>query len=148
MPADVTTARDDIYTTFHVKWDADTPAVNGGAVPEVFRDGIGEPTDKPTTAAWSRIQIRHAAGAQDGFGTGEIRTTKSGLVTVQIFQPLSTSPDTTLAEDLAKIAKSAYEGEVTANCVRFRDVTINEVGPTDAWYQINVVATFEYTEFA
>jgi len=149
MPATFDTARDEILGAFTVKWNADTPAVNGGLIPEIFYEGIGEEGDKPHDAAWARIQIRHNLGEQQALGpsTDRRRFTKLGIVTVQIFAPLEKGLGLSLAEELAKVAKAAFEGKSTTSAVWFRNVSINEIGVDSAWYNMNVVAEFRYDEF-
>lgn len=155
MPASFTTARDDMLSAFTVKWNADTPAVNGGVIPEVRYDGRGESTPPPHDAAWARIKIRHLLGGETAIGghPGSLkRTTKLGVLTVQIFAPYTPAaalpPGVELAEPLAEIAKAAFETKVTANDVIFRNVRPIEVGDdSGTWYQINVLADFEYDEF-
>lgn len=148
MSATFSTARDEILDAFKTAWDAGAGALNSGTVPTVFWDGVPEPVDKPHDAPWARIQIRHGLGGQTGIGRNspQSRFTKTGVVTVQVFQPLA-QPGLSQSEGLAEVAKSAFEGVSTASCVIFRNVRINEVGATDAWYQMNVLAEFEYDEF-
>ena len=138
-------ARDDMLGLFTVKWDANTPAVNGGAIPRIYYDGRGEPGSKPHDAAWCRHQIRHTLGEVTAIGGR--RTTKIGLVTIQIFTPFENGKGLTLGEELAKIGKAAYETVVSANDVIFRNVRALEVGEDGPWYQWNVLAEFEYDEF-
>lgn len=147
-------ARDSILGAFKTKWDADTPAVNGGNVPEVFYEGIGKTTPGPADAPWARVQVRHVDGDVTGVGspTGSLRrTTKTGVVTVQIFTPLFDDDGSprglALAEDLAAVAKAAFEGEVTVEDVIFRRTRAVEVEADGPWFQWNVLSDFEYDEF-
>jgi hypothetical protein len=52
----------------------------------------------------------------------------------------------TLAKRLGKIAVNAFEGKVAgpADDIWFRNVRMNEAGPPDKWFQVNVVAEFLY----
>lgn len=155
MPASFSVARDDMLGAFTVKWNADTPAVNGGVVPEVFYDGIPKASDPPHDKPWAQIEIRHTLGGETAIGGhpgSKRRTTKLGVLTVMIFVPIT--PSTTaptgvaLAEALAEVAKAAFETKVTANDVIFRNVRPIEVGvDSGTWYQINVLSDFEYDEF-
>lgn len=150
MPAEFDVARDDMLGVFKTKWDADTPAVNGGAIPGVYYDGVGEAGPGPHDEAWARVQIRHNLGEVAGIGGpagARQRTRKLGILTVQVFSPLEAGGGLTLAENLAKVAKSAFEAVVTTNGVIFRNVRAVEVGEDGPWYQINVIAEFEYDEF-
>lgn len=147
-------ARDDMLGVFVVKWNADAPAVNGGTAPQIFYDGVGDSGPPDDSTPYCRIQVRHTAGSNAGIGgpPGErVRTEKAGLVTVQVFTPLfnddGSARGTQLAENLSKIAKAAFETVVTENGVIFRNVRPVEVGVDGPWYQINVLAEFEYDEF-
>jgi hypothetical protein len=154
VPATYDTARDEILDRFTVDWAANSPAINGGVEPEVYYDGVGQTGKEPHDAAWVRIQIRHNAGGVTGIGGpagARRRTTKLGLATVQVFTPLfnddGSARGLSLNEELAKVAKDAFEAQTTTSGVIFRNVRINEVGPGGPWYQSNVLAEFEYDEF-
>ena len=154
MSTTLTEARDDIQGAFTLQWNADTPAVTpAGTVPPIFYDGLPDPAEQPVDEPWAHIIVRHNTGnvrGIGGFAPSRRRTTKTGLVTVQIFTPLkadNVGAGTELSENLADIAKDAFEGHTTTNCVIFRDVVPQEVGPDGPWYQVNVLANFEYDEF-
>lgn len=152
MPAfDV--ARDDMLTAFNDKWVAEAPAVTpNGQAPQVFWDGVGEPDSPITTEPWARAQIRHLLGTTRGIGGlagSRRRTEKRGTVTIQIFVPVildGSADPVQVAEDLAIVAKSAFEAVVTSNGVNFRDARINEVGVDGPLYQVNALSDFDYEE--
>ena len=151
MTATLTTARDEIHEIFQTKWDADSPAVNGGAIPPTAYDGRAFTT--PQGQAWARIRVRHAGGTQATLSGGlslpsRTRFNKTGIVIVSIYQPVEAGGDTLLSEQLALIAKEAFEGQQTPSQVWFRDVVSAEVGVDGPWFQVNVTAGFTYDEFA
>lgn len=128
-------------------WRARTPGVNGGKVPEVRWPGVTKDTSPPTTEAWARFTIRHGRDGQRTLGsTGNRRFGRSGIITIQVFTPLVAGGGLSLAENLAIIARDAYEGVGTPEGVWFRNVRITEVGDEGAWHQDNVIAEFEYDE--
>lgn len=140
-------ARDEILGLFKTQWDAETPAVNGGNVPRVEWPGVDSGSPPPAGAAWARIVVRHATSRQTTFGeTGNRRFTRPGLVTVQVFAPTADGIGLSLAEKLAIIARDAFEGRGTASGIWFRNVRITEIGPDGTWYQMNVLAEFQYDE--
>lgn len=140
-------ARDEILGLFKTYWDAETPGVNGSVIPDVDWPGVGLPSVPPAAAAWARIRVKHATSRQTTFGTtGNRRFTRPGLVSVQVFSPLDKGIGLSLAEKLAIIARDAFEGRSTATGIWFRNVRIQEIGPSDAWYQMNVIAEFQYDE--
>ena len=149
MVATFTQARDDILTQFRTTWNADTPAVNGGKIPQVFYEGVAEEDALPQDDAWARIVIRHTLANQSSLSddSGQRRFEKIGIVTVQVFTPLKDGKGTELGEGLAQVAKKAYEGKhtLTSN-VWFRNVRINEIGVDGPWFQMNVLADFIYDE--
>ena len=62
---------------------------------------------------------------------------------VQCFGPLANG-GLTLAEALAKVAREAFEGSVSPGGIWFRKCRVNEIGPDANWFQVNMVADFEY----
>lgn len=141
------TARDEILALFKVAWDANTPAVNGGLTPRVEWDAVDSKTARPVSAAWARITVEHTLAEQSTFGdAGARRFTRFGFVTVQIFQPQNTAGGFTLGEQLAVIARNAFEGVGTASGVWFRNAVISEAGSDAIWSRLNVRAEFQYDE--
>ena len=112
--------------------------------PILYEDRGGTPPKEGT--AWARVTIRHNRGDQETlsnpFGSRLFR--RDGLVFVQIFTPVGNGLEQ--ADALAKIALDAYEGKSSQNGVWFRNVRYREVGPDGNWYQVNVIAEFEYSE--
>ena len=136
-------ARAEIVAAFAPIWTAN--AVNGGVVPSIHWEG--QPFSPPKTAAWVRFSMRHTLSEQaslSGAG-GTRRYEKFGTVFVQVFTPLTTG-SLVLAEELAAVAKSAFEGVSTVNGIWFTGARISEVGPDSSWFQMNVSANFRYDE--
>ena len=157
-------ANDEILTVFRDAWQP------RAAVYENV-DG-SKPTD--VTSTWARAIVRHFTGNQDSLIGGLVRgnpptvttvalgvTAKQvdpinpkeknvrryrhgGLFTAQIFVPIGKG----LMEgyELAKLVSDAFEGTDTPSDVWFRNVRLREIGPDGEWFQINVLADFEYTE--
>lgn len=142
-----TEARDEILGLLKTAWDAGTPALNSGQVVRMEWPGVVQPTAPPADAPYARPAIRHGRGAQRTLGTvGNRRFTRIGLVTVQVFAPISRGGGLSLAESLGIIARDAFEGVGTASGIWFRNVRIQEIGADDIWQQFNVIAEFEYDE--
>jgi hypothetical protein len=151
MTATLSQARDQVLATFKAAWDVGPPS----STVQVIYDGVE--SDKPENAAtpWARVSVRHNP-VQPGAVTlgrapdGKRRYTRTGLVFVQLFTPLGDG--LSLADQLATIARSAFEGVVTTpGNVIFRAVSVNEVGSEvgpekGGWFQTNVTAQFEYDE--
>lgn len=147
MVADLSTARDEMHRIFDDAWEAGAGAVNGGVVPAVKYEGLPQPKAfPPRDAQWGRMRIRHTLAEQSAMSDTVARFEKIGTVTIQIFASLELDEPANRAADLAQIAKGAFEGKKTPSQVWFRNVTVNEIGVDDAWYNINVLADFEYDE--
>jgi hypothetical protein len=145
----ITEARDDIMAAFRVEWNSRAAAANGGTLPKVIWQRV-EPSgaQKPKgTEAWARITVEHNEGGQATFGgPGNRLFDREGIVTVQVFTPQKSDQGGTVLEALGAIARDAFEGRSTPSGVWFRDVRLQEVGPDEPWWQLNVTAKFNYDE--
>lgn len=141
-------AVDEILGLFKAAWDIGSPAYNSGTPLPVEWDGqdTGSPPD--LTKPCARVFVRHVGSRQITFGeTGNRRFNRRGIVTVQVFQPISDRRGLSVVQNLAIIARDAYEGKGTATGIWFRNVRSREVGADGrGWYQYNVTAEFEYDE--
>lgn len=149
MPT-TTEARDEILGLFKAAWDANTPAINGGSVVEVRWQGVDAGTPPAADEPFARITIKHGPSGQTTFGAvGARRFTRFGIVTVQIFDPVSKGGGLVFLDQASNIAKNAFEGVGTASGIWFRDVTIKEIDHSNKygpWQQFNVLADFQYDE--
>jgi hypothetical protein len=141
-------ALDQVQTALKTRWDAAAAAAIGTTyTPELkweMTDSSEEPKvkDRP----WARCTIRHSTGGQRTLGgPGGRRFRQFGIVIVQVFAPWRAGRGATLTHLLAQVAKDAYEG-VSTRDVWFRNVRLSEVGHSGPWYQVNVVADFEWDE--
>jgi len=136
------TATDDILVMFKTAWDAGADDLLG-YVPDVEWPGIIQATPHDKTKPWARITVSHNDGGQTGLGgsAGKMYT-RTGLIMVQVFTPR----DLLMGQQLAIIARNAFEGLQSANGVWFRNGRVNEVGPSAAWYQTNCITDFQYDE--
>lgn len=140
MPIDtIGEARDEILKHFTTQWNAQTPPV-----PALFYEDKTQdlPDDDDP---YARITVRHNDMAQKTVGgnTGSRIFERDGVVVVQIFAPNNDGLQE--ADRLANIAHSAFEGQKTAeDRVDFRNVRIREVGQEGPWFQVNVIADFDW----
>ena len=140
-------ARDAVLDKFKARWDADTIAITGTAVPEVEYQNV-DPSVSPLSKGnkpWARVTMRHATAQQRSMGgLGERMFQRNGVVTIQIFVPTG-KQGLVVADRLGKVAADAFEGEETfAGNVWFRNTTYREVGIDGAWFQVNITTEFEY----
>ena len=126
----------------------------------VFRDAwapTGWPVDYPnikpdttippdTPIPWARVNIVHGSGGQTALAgaDGSRRFDRGGVLIAQIFVP--TGEGAARSQQLQKLVSDAYEGQATPRHIWFRNVRVNEVGPSDGWWQVNVIAEFTYDE--
>lgn len=143
-------ARDSIQTLFFTAWAALTPAVVGGSTPvRIVWDGVDDGTLVDAQRPYANVLIRHFDGRQATFSnpSGLRRFARTGLVTVQIYTPLLSSVGLSVAENLATIARDAFEGVSSPEGIWFTLVATKEVGPDGrGFYQFNVTAQFRYDE--
>lgn len=117
--------------------------------PSIKWQNVQQRSAPSVAAPWMRFNIQHVDGEQDSFGLdGEGSFEARGFVTIQLFVPQDAN-GLISARQLAKVLARAFRGKtgVDEYCgIIFRNVRINEVGPEDRWFQINVLANFEYDE--
>lgn len=140
-------AVDELLGLFKAHWDAETPALNGGSPVHVEWPGVDSGSPPPPDKPYARVRVRHTSSQQLTFGpVGSRRFNRPGFVTVQVFAPLTRGFGLTFAENLAIIARDAYEGRGTASGIWFRRSTVQDIGEDGTWHQMNVVVEFEYDE--
>lgn len=140
MSLTITSARDEILTLFRTTWLAAADSTN---VPLLWDNRA---QDIPTSGSFARVSVRHADGAQATLSgeTGLQSHRLEGTVFVQVFTP--TGDGLTTSDKLVEVAMSAFQGKRTAGGVWFRRVRAAEIGPDGAFFQVNVLADFEYDE--
>jgi len=98
----------------------------------------------PSAANWMRVEYDIISGNQSGFGTSNKKFRRDGLLSIQLFTPLSggsTSPT-----NLAKIVADAFEG-VRLGGIWFRTISgPTPVGQSGGFRQTNIAVAFEYDE--
>lgn len=128
-------ARGAIYAAFVAGWGATSPFLFDN---EVFKT--------PPAGVWARTVVRHAVRAQETLGsTGNRKFESLGSVIVQCFGPLDKGAEG--VDTLAEVAQGIFEGKtLTPENIHFTSAVIQEIGPTDDAYQINVESFFTYRE--
>jgi hypothetical protein len=137
--ADMDAAMTAMLTHFKTAWDAQTPPV-----PPVAWEDTDTDIPEDTDTEWAEVLILHDKAGQSTLGEVGSRTfSKPGHILVRI----RTKPGQgrSRSNALVQNAINAFEGTATtADGVWFRDVSSQEVGNIDGWYQVNVVARFTY----
>ena len=127
-------ARGRIYQDFVTAWGSTSPFTFDN---EAFNQPSGP---------WVRLTVRHNASQQESLGPINRRKfERGGSVFIQCFTPLDSGAAS--ADNLASVARAAFEGRtLTPENIRFTEVIVREIGPSEEWYQVNVEALFTYTE--
>lgn len=137
--------RDEIQSLFNVAWVAGTPSLNGGNAAPIAWPGVDVTPDplKP----WARYQLKENLANQATLApVGSRRFDRLGLILIQVFAPISKGGGVVLADQLAEIARSAYEGKGTASGIWFLNCRVNDIGVDKNWYQKNMIAEFRFQE--
>lgn len=99
----------------------------------------------PSNATWVRCTIKHFDGYQASIGSyGANNQRRTGAVVIQIFAPQNKASED--ARDKADLAITAFtNGSVDG--ILFLDVHAEEIGAdSHGYYQINVIANFQYDD--
>jgi len=140
-------ARDEMHAMFKTAWDAGAESTGVQVLYADAKKAVPTTNDASSNPSpWARIAITHTGGGQASLSglSGNARWERLGLIIIEIFTPLGTGG--VLADKLAKIAKDAYEGKYSPGGVWFRNVRLNEVGASGAWWKNNIIVEFEYDE--
>ncbi|MEQ1624983.1 MAG: hypothetical protein ABL870_09840 [Sediminibacterium sp.] len=146
----ISQAKDDILTLFKAYWDAQLLALYPTLSVQLIWPGVDIQTPPLPETPFLRVSIFHNFSRQATFAPGAKRYERSGLVTIQIFTPLSSNlvaPNIALCEKLGIITRDAFEGKNTPGGVWFRNANLREVGSDGTWYQFNMSVEFNYDEF-
>lgn len=139
-------AQDEMLGLFRAAWEALSPAVVSGPVPDVQWPGDTS-DDPPPAKCYARVAIRHRPSGQRTFGpVGQRRFERPGDVHIQCFAPVSLGDGLTIAENLAIIARNAFEGVGTASGLIFRNSHTRYVGIDKAHHQYNMTVEFQFDE--
>lgn len=144
MPLSQINARNEILDRLKVVTDG----ISVLAANVIFDNSDEQPpdgTNPPPT--WARVTVRHVTSGQAALSdqSGKRRYTRRGLVTIQLFVPFSEG-GLASADTIASSLQGAFLGVSTPNGVWFRNVRTNEVGVDGPWFQMNVLADFQYDE--
>lgn len=149
MIQDAIQARREIFQVLADAWVIDLWAQYDIGVPPPIRfEGRDYPQAPDPDLPYTAIFLRPAIGKQSALanGNGKKKWEEAGTLWIQCFGPLSTGGGLEIAEYQSIIAARAYQGESSDNGIWFRNVRKQYIGPSGGWYQINVLADYEYDE--
>lgn len=152
MIKDEAQARDEMAMVLQLAWNAQDWASYGLegllTAPEIKWQGRGGDAafapDAPAIT-WAAHHAREPQAAlSDDIGNRLYEP--SGILVMQSRGALILGNGFEVAERLAIIAKEAYRGKSTSNCIWFRNARTQEVGADAGWYLFNTYVEFEYNE--
>jgi len=143
-----TEAKDAMCALFTAAWLAQTPAIVG-TPPKIVYPWDTERSITNEALYWGRISfttvLENQATYRGPMGSPR-RWRVEGLVTVQIFAPMSDIQGARNLEKLADIARSSFRGAKAGDCVWFRRPRIQELDPDGKWHRANAIAVFQYDD--
>ncbi|QYW02120.1 hypothetical protein CPT_Sonora_017 [Stenotrophomonas phage Sonora] len=151
MSLTYTKAIDEMVRLLAVQWNALTPALLQRPEPALLQYP-GMPQGNPDVEQpFGRLLIRHVSDPRHTFGPpGSRRYTRSGFITIQCFGPIDDvnwpAGGLSLAENLAIIARDAYEGVGTNDGLWFRNAHVIEIGADKVYYEQRARIDFTYDE--
>lgn len=139
-------ARDEMFAMLLSAWENGAGDVLG-YLPDILWQGQ-EKGPPSLEFAYARASVVHNTGRQASLAgeAGAKRFRRTGILFVQCFAPLGIENPLTIADNLGRIVLDAFEGRSSPGGIWFRSCRLNEIGPTDGWYQVNVIAEFSYDE--
>ena len=114
--------------------------------PEMVYDDILVSIPRNADSRWARVSVRHDGGSQESLSgpEGSKMWGRTGSVIVQVFTPQNTGMVASNA--ISQAFRNGFQGYSSPGSIWFRDVRIEEIGNSGAFYQVNVIARFEYTQ--
>lgn len=103
---------------------------------EIFPANV---SGKPTNGAnWVRIKIIPGNRRKNEVGSAGAWFS-NGIVLIQVFTPEGIGGG--MADTIADHVEDAFRGKRTNHC-KFVEISQNDIGVRDGWYQINVTVTY------
>lgn len=145
-------ARKEIFALIDADWQAKAPAIVAPlAVPELRWQGVEKAALPGSTKFWARAgtqlaTTRQAAFAMAGLGGTVPVYDTAGVVTIQIFAPMTDPSGYAKGELLAELGQCMFMARETASGVWFRNPRINELPNDGTWYRWNVLSDFQFNQ--
>lgn len=148
---DLLGAEDEIFGILHRVLSDDGPAILS-YTPKAFYQGVSQEDDEnqlPVDQVWVRASYTNTAAGQSTLSEQghKKRWRRNGTFYAQFFSPIKDPSALRKAKELAILAQRAYEAAGSQCGLTFRDIRIDPVGPSESWFQLNLVARYEYEEF-
>lgn len=151
MILDPASARDQMAARLVSAWEAqDWPSLGLGIAqaPIITWEGRGGDSGPSIEQPYIHFSAKHNEQPQGSLSDDEGNKlwAASGLIVIQCKGPLAPGNGFEVAERMAIIARNAYRGKQTPDCIWFRNPRIQEVGADSGWFIFNTFIEFEYDE--
>ena len=111
-------------------------------VSTVIYPNTSTPVPTNGSLSWARVTIQHAQGRQVSIPTENQHFEKTGIVTIQLFQPSGRGLGSNAA--VQPCLDIFEQATIWPDGLFYKDVTSSEQGTSGHWYQTNILATFDY----
>lgn len=151
MIRDPASARDSMVRLFEASLATiDWASFGFPGKPDVYYEGVGGSGALDLSKSFFRWAAHHDASDQATLGdqSGNRVFGSQGMIVIQCACPLLNGQGFTGAERMAIIARNAYRGKQTPDCIWFTEAKIQEVGQDGGFYIFNTSAVFHYDEVA
>lgn len=124
----------------------DWAALGFASEPHIEWQGRGVNDHIPADEPYIIWAAKHSDAGQIGMSDTTRIYESVGMIVIQCKGPLIKGNGFEVAERMAIIARNAYRGKQTADCIWFRNAQFKEVGADGGWYLFNTYIEFEYNE--
>ena len=148
MIFDPENARDSMATMLMNAWAAqDWAGLGFTGAPDIEWQGRGVSDALTIEKPYIVWRAEHAEAPQAAFSdSAEKAYENNGMIIIQCKGPLLPGNGFEVAQRMAIIARNAYRGKQTPECIWFRNARISEVGADGGWYLFNTYIEFQYNE--
>lgn len=135
--------RDTVYQALFECWKTTVTGIVGYE-PVAYWPKKEEKEEPPIGKVWGRFSIRHFSGGAATIGGKNF--IRRGSIFVQIFTPTDARSGLETDDRVADAVLDIMERNQLGNGIFLREAFAQEIGISDAWFQTNVQAVFEYTQ--
>lgn len=150
MTRDPAQARDSMASLFAAAWASSDAWASLGLpdAPRIAWQGRRLDPEPSLDAPYCRWIARHGEPPRPSLAGDQATRIypNSGMIIVQCLAPLDPGNGFEVAERMAIIARDAYRGKQTSDCIWFRNARIEEVGEDAGWFLFNAYVDFTYDE--
>lgn len=149
MTRDPASARDSMVKRFEEALATiDWVSFGFAAKPDVYYEGVGGSDETDISKPYYNWAAYHDSDEMASLAdeNAQRRYEVMGTIVMQCAFPILGGQGFAGAERMAIIARNAYRGKQTPDCIWFSEAKIQEVGPDRGFYYFNASAVFHYDE--